>query len=86
MSSEKLADRRPAIQTQRGRNRRKLGGALQPLWASPRVGRPESDTRPAAARQSKGEYPSVPDSVVDPRPLVPQKPRTASAVALLELY
>ena len=86
MSSEKLPDRRPAMQRQRGRKRRRLGGALQPLWASPRVGRPGSDTRPAAARQSKGEYPSVPDTVVDPRPPVPQKPLTASAVALLELY
>jgi hypothetical protein len=86
MSSEKLPDRRPAIQTQRGRKRRKLGGALQPLWAPHRVGQPASDTRPAAARQSKGEYQSVPDTVVDPRPPVPQKPLTASAVALLELY
>jgi hypothetical protein len=86
MSSEKLPDRRPAMPTQRGRKRRKLGGALQPLWASPRVGQPGSDTRPAAARQSKGEYQSVPDTIVDPRPPVPQKPLTASAVALLELY
>jgi hypothetical protein len=86
MSSEKLPNRRPTIQTQCGRKRRKLGGTLQPLWASPRVGRPRSDTRPAAARQSKGEYQSVPDTVVDTRTPVPQKPLTASAVALLELY
>ena len=86
MSSEKLPNRRPAIQTQRGRKRRKLGGSLQPLWASARVGLPQSDTRPAVARQSKGEYQSVPDTVVDPRPPVPQKPLTASAAALLELY
>ncbi len=86
MSSEKLPNPCPAIQTQRGRKRRKLSGTLQPLWASPRVGRPGSDTRPAAARQSKGEYQSVPDTVVDPRTPVAQKPLTTSAVALLELY
>jgi hypothetical protein len=86
MSSEKLPNRSPAIQTQRGRKRRKVGGALQPVWASPRVGQPGSGTRPAAARRSKGEYPSVPNTVVDPRPPVPQKPLTVSAVALLELY
>ena len=85
MSSEKLPDRRPAMPTQRGRKRRKLGGALQPLWASPRVGQPGSDTRPAAARQSKGEHQAVPDTVVDPRTSVPPKPLTASAVALHEL-
>ena len=86
MSSEKFQNRRPAIQTQRGRKRHKLGGTLQRLWESPRIGPPQSDTRPAAARQSKGEYQSVPDTVVDPRPPVPQKPLAASAVALLELY
>jgi hypothetical protein len=79
MSSEKLSNRRPAIQTQRGRKRRKLGGTVQPLWASPGVGRPRSDTRLAAARQSKGEYQSVPDTVVDTRTPVAQKPLTASA-------
>ncbi len=56
MSSEEFPNRRPAIQTQRGRKRHKLGGTLQPLWASPRIGPPRSDTRPAAARQPKGEY------------------------------
>jgi hypothetical protein len=86
MSSEEFPKRRPAIQTQRGRKRHKLGGTLQRIWASPRIGPPRSDTRPAAARQSKGEYQSVPDTVVDPRPPVSQKPLTASAVALLELY
>jgi hypothetical protein len=86
MSSEKFPNRSPAIQTQRGRKRRKVGGALQPVLASPRVGQPGSDARPTAARQSNGEYPSVPNTVLDPRPPVPQKPLTASAVALLELY
>jgi hypothetical protein len=38
------------------------------------------------ARQPKGEYLSVPETVVDHRPPVPQKPLTASAVALLEYY
>ena len=86
MSSEEPPNRRPAIQTQLGRKRQKLGGTLQRLWASPRIGPPRSDIRPAAARQPKGAYQSVPDTVVDHRPPVPQKPLTASAVALLELY
>ena len=86
MSSEKLPNRRPAVQTQRRRKRRKLGGSLQPLWAPSRVGLPPSDTRTAAARQPKGEYQSVPDTVVDPRPPFSQKALTASASALPELY
>ena len=61
-------------------------GRSSACMAPPRIGSPANHTRPAAARQSKGEYPSVPDTVVDPRPPVPQKPLTASAVALLELY
>ena len=63
-----------------------LVGRSSPFGRLPVLVGPRSDTRPAAARQSKGEYPSVPDTVVDPRPPVPQKPLTASAVALLELY
>ena len=84
MSSEEYPDRRRAIPTQRGRKRHKLGGTLQRFWTSPRIGPPRSDTRPAAARQPKGEYQSVPDTVVDHRPPVAQKPLTASALALLE--
>ena len=38
------------------------------------------------ARQPKGEYPSVPETVVDHRPPVSQKPLTASALSLLEFY
>jgi hypothetical protein len=64
MSSEESPDRRRAIRTQRGRKRQKLGGTLQRFRASPRIGPPRSDTRPGAARQPKGEYPSVPDTVV----------------------
>jgi len=86
MSSEESPNRRPAIPTQLGRKRRKLGGTLQRFCASPRIGPPRSDIRPAAARQPKGEYPSVPETVVDLRPPVPQKPLTACALALLELY
>ena len=86
MSSEEFPNRRRAIKAQRGRKRHKVGGTLQRFWASPRIGPPRSDTRPPAARQPKGEYPSVPDTVVDHRPPVPQKPLTASAGALLELY
>jgi hypothetical protein len=86
MSSEEFPDRRGPIQTQRGRKRHKLGGALHRIWPSPRIGPPRSDIRPAAARQPKGEYQSVPDTVVDARPPIPQKPLTASALTLLELY
>jgi hypothetical protein len=38
------------------------------------------------ARQPKGDYASVPDTVVDHRPPVCQKPLTSSALRLLELY
>jgi hypothetical protein len=51
MMSEESPDRRRAIPIQRGRKRHKLGGTLQRLWASPRIGPPRSDTRPAKARQ-----------------------------------
>jgi hypothetical protein len=86
LSSEPSPDRRQAIRTQRGRKRQKLGGTLQRFWASPRIGPPRSDIRPPAARQRKGERPTVPETVVDHRPPVSQKPLTASALALLELY
>ena len=42
--------------------------------------------RPPAARQPKGAYESAPETVVDRRPPVPQKPVTATALKLLELY
>jgi hypothetical protein len=52
--------------------------SISPLMrARPRIGPPPNDTRPAAARQPKGEYQSVPDTVVDHWPLVSQKPITA---------
>ncbi len=86
MSCEEHPDQRRSIQSQRGRKRQKLGGTLQRLCASPRIGPPLSDTRPAAARQLKGEYQSVPDTVVDHRPPVAQKPLTASALTLLAFY
>jgi hypothetical protein len=86
MTSEECPNRRPAIQTQRGRKRHKLGGTLRRIWASSPIGPPRSDTRPATARQPKGQYQSVPDTVVDPRTPVSQKPLTAPALALLELY
>ena len=76
----------PAILGQLGRKRRKLGGTLQRVGASPRIGVPQCEIRPAAARQPKGPYPTVPETVVDRRPPIPQRPITASAVALLELY
>jgi hypothetical protein len=38
------------------------------------------------ARQPKGDYASVPDTIVDHRPPVCQKPLTAHALRLLELY
>ena len=83
---EQSAYRRRAIHTQRGRKTRKLGGTLQRFWASHRIGPPGCDTRPPLARQPKGEYASVPDTVVDHRPPVTQKPLTAYALRLLELY
>ena len=83
MSSEDSPDRRRAIPAQRGRKRQKLGGTLQRFWASHRNGPPRCDTRPPVARQPKGEYLSVPETVVDHRPPVSQKPLTASALALL---
>src|SRR5260370_26872142 len=86
MSSEDSPDRRRVIPTQRGRKRQKLGGTLQRFWASHRIGPPRCDTRPPVARQPKGEYLSVPETVVDHRPPVSQKPLTASARALLEYY
>ncbi len=86
MSSEERRDRRRAIQTQPGRKRQKLGGTLQRFWASHRIGPPPCDTRPPVARQPKGEYASVPDTIVDHRPPVCQKPLTAYALRLLELY
>ncbi len=54
--------------------------------ASGPIGAPWIDTRPPLARVSKGEYPSVPDIIVDHRPPVVQKPITASAVNLLRFY
>jgi hypothetical protein len=86
MSSEESPNRRPAIQTQLGRKRQRRHGTLERFCATPRIGPPRSDIRPPAARQPKGPYPSVPETVVDPRPPVPEKPLTASALALLELY
>jgi hypothetical protein len=86
MKSDESRDRSPAIQTQLGRKRRKVGGTLQRFCASPNIGPPRNDIRPPVARQTKGEYPLVPETVVDLRPPVPQKPLTASALALLELY
>lgn len=86
MTSEESPDRGRAIPTQRGRKRQKLGGTLQRFWASHRIGPPRCDTRPPVARQPKGEYLSVPETVVDHRPPVSQKPLTASALTLLGLY
>jgi hypothetical protein len=47
---------------------------------------PSTDTRPPLARVSRGDYLSVPDTFVDHRPPVVQKPITASAVNLLSFY
>jgi hypothetical protein len=86
MGAEGSADRRQAIKTQRGRKRQKLGGTLQSFWASRRIGASRCDTRPPVARQPKGEYASVPETVVDHRPPVCQQPLTGHALRLLELY
>ena len=86
MSIKESPHRRRVIQTQGGRKTRKLGGTLQRFWASQRIGAPRCGTRPPMARQPKGEYASVPDTVVDHRPPVCQQPLTASALRLLELY
>ncbi len=86
MSCDENPDRRRAIPNQRGQKRQKRGGTLQRYCASPPIGPPWSDTRPAGARQPKGEYQSVPDTVVDHRPPVAQNPLTASALSLLEFY
>ncbi len=77
MFIEQSAERRRAIQTQRGRKTQKLGGTLQRLWASRRIGPQQCDTKPPMARQPKGDYAAVPDTVVDHRPPVCQKPLTA---------
>jgi hypothetical protein len=79
MSTDESPSRRRAIPTHRGRKRQKLGGALWRFWACPRIGPPRSDTRPHVARQPKGEYLPVPETVVDLRPPVPQQPLAASA-------
>ena len=86
MGAEESLGRRRVVQTQRGRKRQKLGGTLQRVWASRRIGPPPCDTRPPVARQPKGEYQSVPEMVVDHRPPVCQKPLTPYALRLLELY
>jgi hypothetical protein len=57
LKSEESPDQRQAIPTERGRKRQMLGGTLQRCWASPQIGPPRSDTRPAAARQPQSEYP-----------------------------
>lgn len=86
MSQVKRPYRQVEIPTQRGRKLRKTGGRLRPFWVAPRVGPPRCDTRPPVSRQPKGPYQSVPDSVVDSRPPVRQRPLTAAAEKLLELY
>ena len=40
MSIEEFPRRGPAIQTQRGRKTRKIGGTLQRIWTSHRIGPP----------------------------------------------
>ncbi len=84
MSQAKRPYRRVAIPTRRGRKLQKTG-RFRPFSASPRVGPPQCDTRPPAAREPKGPYQSVPRLVVDERPEVPQKPLTAAAINLLDL-
>ncbi|HEV3338942.1 MAG TPA: hypothetical protein VG125_01255 [Pirellulales bacterium] len=86
MSQEESPNPSPLIPTQRGRKRWKIGGTMQPFSARPRLGPPRCDMRPPAARQPKGPYESAPESVVDRRPPVAQKPVTATALKLLELY
>ena len=86
MSSQQSAERRRAIQTQRGRKTQKLGGTHQRFWTSRGIGPRQCDTRPPMARQPKGDYASVPHTVVDHRPPVCQKPLTQHALRLLELY
>jgi len=76
MSSQQSAERRRAIQTQRGRKTQKLGGTHQRFWTSRGIGPRQCDTRPPMARQPKGDYTSVPHTVVDHRPPVCQKPLT----------
>jgi hypothetical protein len=80
MSIEQSAEGRRAIQTQRGRKMQKHGGTLQRFWASRGIGPPQCDSRPPVARQPKGDYASVPNTVVDHRPPVCQKPLTAYAL------
>jgi hypothetical protein len=86
MYQEESPNRRELIPMQRGRKRWKIGGNIKPFSAHPRVGPPWCDTRPPAVRQPKGPYESVPELVVGRRPPVPQKPVTATALKLLELY
>jgi hypothetical protein len=73
MRSEGSPKRRPAVPTQSGQKRQRRGGTLQRYSALPPIGPPRCDLRPPAARQPKGEYPSVPEMVVDLRPPVSQK-------------
>ena len=94
MSPEETPNRTLLIPTQRGRKHWNVGGTLQSFATrcarrarSPRAGPPRRDTRPPAARQARGPYDAwVPEKDVDRRPAVPQKPITAAALTLLELY
>ncbi len=72
-----------AITTERGRKRWKIGGTFRTFRTRKAFGSPRSGTRTPAAR---GPFASAPDSVVDRRPPVPQKPLTPAALKLLELY
>jgi hypothetical protein len=86
MNPEDSPDRGGLLLSQRGRKLWKIGGKFQPFCPQPPVGPPRYDMRPALARQPKGPYESAPETVVDRRPPVQQKPITATALKLLELY
>jgi hypothetical protein len=75
-----------AIAPERGAKRWKIGGTFRSFCTRKSFGPPQCDTKPSAARQPRGAYQSTPNSVVDRRPPVCQKPLTPAALDLLELY
>jgi hypothetical protein len=86
INPEESLNRGSLIPTQRGYKRWKIGGTFRTFCARPGFGPPRSDTRPPVAKQTQGPHEAVLEKFIDRRPAVPQKPTTATALKLLELY
>ncbi len=71
------AERGVEVPTQRGRKRWKIGGTLRAFSPVPKIGPPRLEGRPAAAKEPKGPYLTMPELVVDRRPRCPRAPITA---------